>query len=166
MKSFQNRTATVSMLLVCYYPEATDKKILYFCLMGIPAHLQRYKPPQTQLSSPTLTSETEKWITVGGEKTLMEMCWNNWGLSLLFIKGRFHSSYWSSLGSLGIKARIEICKVLFFIYFPHTAGLVSYAHKAFLDFKGKPWRTVTFHSPDQVWSWICVTVHTSGWELS
>lgn len=68
----------------------------------------------------------------------MEMCWNNWGLSLLFIKGRFHGSYWSSVGSLGIKARIKMCKVLFFMSFRHTASLVSYAHRAFLDLKERP----------------------------
>lgn len=59
-KSFQNSTATVSILLVCYYPEATDKKILYFSLTGIPAELQRYKPPQMQLSSPSAHHQRQK----------------------------------------------------------------------------------------------------------
>lgn len=36
------------------------QKILYFCLMGIPADLQRYKPPQTQLSSPYLAIRDRK----------------------------------------------------------------------------------------------------------
>lgn len=52
VKSFQNSTATVSILPACYYPEATDKKISSFSLLGKPADLQRHKPPQTQLSSP------------------------------------------------------------------------------------------------------------------
>lgn len=154
------------MLLLCYYLEATDKKSFTSVSWGYQQICKDINLPKHSYLPPTLPSETEKWITVWGEKTLMEMCWNNWGTSLLFIKGRFHSSYWSSLGPLGIKARIEMCKVLFFIYSPHTANLVNYAHRAFLDFKGKPWRTVTFHSPDQVWSWICVTVLTSGWKLS
>lgn len=98
-------------------PWSYRQKILYFCLMGLPADLQRQKPPQMQLPSPHLALETEKRTTVWGEKNLMEMCWNNWGLSLVFIKGRFHSSYWSSLRSLGIKARIEMHKVLFFLQF-------------------------------------------------
>ena len=105
-----------SMLLLCY-PKAMNKEYFTSFSWGyqkickdINLHKHSYLPP-------TLTSETEKWITVWGEKDFMEICWNNWGLSLLFIKGRFQSSYWSPLGSLGIKARIETCIVLH-IFFP------------------------------------------------
>ena len=36
------------------------QKIFYFCLTGIPADLQRYKPPQTQLSFPHLAIRDRK----------------------------------------------------------------------------------------------------------
>lgn len=95
---------------MCYYPKATDKKSFTFVSWGYQQICKDIKLPKHSYLPPTLPSETAKWITVWREKTLTEMFWNNRGLSLLFIKSKFHSSYWSSQGSHGIKARIECVK--------------------------------------------------------
>lgn len=58
-----------------------------------------------------------------------------------------------------------MCKVLFFKSFHHTASLVSYAHRAFLDLKESP-EEVTFQCPGQVRSPLCATVHISSWKLN